>query len=78
MIIYNIRANGPYEYDKFMLNYGTIHNEYINIKNLYNDSGIIQQNKDLSLMIRKFTDPSFEEYNGILNTVAMTKQILVE
>lgn len=78
MIIYNIRANGPYEYDKFMLNYGTIHNEYINIKNLYSDSGIIQQNKNLSLKIRKYTDPSFEEYDGILNTVAMIKQILVE
>lgn len=29
MIKYNIRNNGPWEYDKFVLNYYNLHNEII-------------------------------------------------
>ena len=35
MIIYNIRRNGPYEYDKFILNMGQIHNNTEYIKEKY-------------------------------------------
>lgn len=32
MILYNFRYRGPYEYDKFILNYMQIHNEVHRIK----------------------------------------------
>lgn len=31
MILYNIRKNGPYEYDKWILNIGQIHNAAVDL-----------------------------------------------
>ena len=40
MIIYNIRNNGPYEYEKFILNIGQIHNLVYDLKKEYSNHQI--------------------------------------
>ena len=40
MIIYNIRNNGPYEYEKFILNIGQIHNLVYDLKEEYSNHQI--------------------------------------
>lgn len=55
MIIYNIRANGPWEYDKFILNTMQLYNE---IKELEEDTvstKLEDKIKKLDDMITKFT-----------------------
>lgn len=64
MIKYNIRNNGPWEYDKFVLNYFNLHNEIMlstlklqeeeskntNINNVYNE--ILEKNYPAVLYIK--------------------------
>ena len=48
MILYNIRANGPFEYDKFILNIGQLHNMCLEAEKQYQDSCI---KKDFNTML---------------------------
>ena len=73
MIIYNIRANGPYEYDKFMLIFGQLHNLYIDTQTLWENSAAKEQDKILSDMIRQITDPDFAP-----NRIAILKGLVRE
>lgn len=56
MIIYNIRKNGPYEYDKFMLNIGQIHNKVKEIIKEYKNHEIHQKSTLLDFEIKTITD----------------------
>ena len=57
MILYNIRANGPFEYDKFILNIGQLHNECSEIKKTYKESSFLQKDKDLTIYIQEHIRP---------------------
>ena len=57
MILYNIRANGPFEYDKFILNIGQLHNEYNQTKNAYRNSVIKQSESVLNNKIQERIQP---------------------
>lgn len=56
MIIYNIRKNGPYEYDKFVLNIGQIHNLVYDVKTKYDSDEIHKTLKSLNDIINKITN----------------------
>lgn len=79
MIVYNIRANGPYEYDKFMLNYGQLHNLVTDMKERYQDSDVvtgnlyIRNNVTLSEEIDRITAE-----DGMLNRIALLRTMLTE
>lgn len=47
MIIYNLRNNGPYEFDKFMLNIGQLYNKAEDEKELFAAHEIHSQLKQL-------------------------------
>lgn len=55
MIIYNIRKNGPYEKDKFILNIGQLHNKVVDEKDYFNKSDIHLQLKTFNFLIREYT-----------------------
>lgn len=55
MIIYNIRKNGPYEKDKFILNIGQIHNKVMDEQENFEKSDIHLQLKALNNLIREYT-----------------------
>lgn len=55
MIIYNIRKNGPYEKDKFILNIGQLHNKIMDEQENFEKSDIHLQLKALNNLIRKYT-----------------------
>lgn len=55
MIVYNFRANGPYEYDKFMLNYGQLFNIAKDTQKEWDQCAIHEQNDTLSQQIRQIT-----------------------
>ena len=55
MIIYNIRKNGPYEKDKFILNIGQLHNKVIDEQKNFERSDIHLQLKELNNLIREYT-----------------------
>lgn len=57
MILYNIRANGPFEYDKFILNIGQLHNEFNITKEEYENSELKDKNDILSEYISTFVRP---------------------
>ena len=79
MIIYNIRANGPYEYDKFILNFGQLHNRVADAEQVYRDNDIVQGNvyiRDavtLSEEINRITAP-----DGLLNRIALIREVITE
>ena len=52
MIIYNIRNNGPYEFDKWILNIGQIHNFVYDTKEKYAGHDIHIQLKELNVQIK--------------------------
>lgn len=64
MIIYNIRKNGSYEYDKFVLNIGQLYNLVYDEKKSYNDHDIHAQLEVLNTYIKILTDET-----SILNQV---------
>lgn len=86
MIIYNFRANGPYEYDKFILNFGQLHNMCADIKDAWQQSKVQEQDAMLTEQIRVLVDPddlrNSTDKNtlirGLLSRVALTKEILTE
>ena len=86
MIIYNFRANGPYEYDKFMLNFGQLYNMCADTKEAWQQSNILQQDRMLTEYIECLVDPDNrrnttdkdEEIRGLLARLAMAKEILTE
>ena len=55
MIIYNIRKNGPYEKDKFILNIGQLHNKVMDEQENFEKSDIHFQLKALNNIIREYT-----------------------
>lgn len=55
MIIYNIRKNGPYEKDKFILNIGQLHNKVMDEQENFEKSDIHLQLKALNNLIREYT-----------------------
>lgn len=55
MIIYNIRKNGPYEKDKFILNIGQLHNKVMDEQKNFEKSDIHLQLKALNNLIREYT-----------------------
>ena len=55
MIIYNIRKNGPYEKDKFILNIGQLHNKVMDDQENFEKSDIHLQLKALNNLIREYT-----------------------
>lgn len=55
MIIYNIRKNGPYEKDKFILNIGQLHNKVMDEQENFEKSDIYLQLKALNNLIREYT-----------------------
>lgn len=55
MIIYNIRKNGPYEKDKFILNIGQLHNKIMDEQENFEKSDIHLQLKALNNLIREYT-----------------------
>lgn len=79
MIIYNIRANGPYEYDKFILNFGQLHNRVADTEQVYRDSDIVQENvyiRDavtLSEEINRITAP-----DGLLSRITLIREVITE
>ena len=79
MIIYNIRANGPYEYDKFILNFGQLYNYYAGAKSDWKQSAVWNQDDILSAMIRRNTEAwENNKNNNILATLALMKEIMTE
>lgn len=84
MILYNIRANGPFEYDKFMLLLGQLHNLYQDALEAYQKSQAVQQAGTLSDKIDRYTaalqiDTARKSgsFNSILNQVAAYKEALL-
>ena len=55
MIIYNIRKNGPYEKDKFVLNIGQLHNKVMDEQENFEKSDIHLQLKALNNLIKEYT-----------------------
>lgn len=81
MIVYNIRANGPYEYDKFMLNFGQLYNHYADTKDAWKASAVWKYDKALSKKISDATAAwSNRDHtsNSILSRLALIKEILTE
>lgn len=79
MIVYNIRANGPYEYDKFMLNYGQLHNLVSDMETRYQNSDIVTGNLYVrnNITLAEELDQVTAE-DGILNRIALLRTILTE
>ena len=69
MILYNIRANGPFEYDKMILNIGQIHNEYNRTKHIYRASNLDKTLNDLDDTIKTCTAS-----DNLLNQIALLKK----
>ena len=53
MIIYNIRKNGPYEKDKWLLNIYQLHNLIKKTKTEFKDSKIHKQLENLKMIIQE-------------------------
>lgn len=66
MIIYNIRKNGPYEKDKFILNIGQLHNKVEKEKKTYKSSDIHLQLQALENMVE-----------SLINEDSLANQILL-
>lgn len=84
MIIYNIRANGPYEYDKFMLNFGQLYNLVQDAKQEYETSEILEQDAELTAQIKAQTQAVQRDIfnknntaNGLLNQIALLQEVLL-
>ena len=73
MIVYNFRANGPYEYDKFMLNYGQLFNMAQDTKNAWNQCDVHEQDRILSQHIQQIT-----EEDNLLAHIMTVKHIVME
>lgn len=83
MIIYNIRANGPYEYDKFILNFGQLYNYYADAKDEWKQSPIWNQDNTLSNMVQHNTEvwensEGTIKNNNVLAILALMKEIMTE
>ena len=77
MIIYNIRANGPYEYDKLMLLYGQLHNLAVQAKESWDTHAVHQQDDLLSEIIASAVGEN-DEGNNLLNTILTLKELMTE
>ena len=64
MILYNIRSKGPYEYDKFILNFLQISNE------------ISRLNKKLSAKEKAELNAKAEEINSLFDSVTTEDNVL--
>lgn len=54
MIIYNIRKNGPYEKDKFILNICQLHNKIMEEKTYFDSNEIHLQKEALENLISEY------------------------
>lgn len=57
MIIYNMRKNGPYEYDKFILNIGQIYNMVADETAKMKDHAAYKNLKVLDEIVKKMAAP---------------------
>lgn len=57
MIIYNMRKNGPYEYDKFILNIGQIYNMVAEESSKMKDHAAYKNLEILNENIERLTAP---------------------
>ena len=73
MIVYNFRANGPYEYDKFILNFGQLYNLIADMKQDWQENAIQELNQQLSQQINNLT-----EEQSLLNEITLLKEILTK
>ena len=64
MILYNIRANGPFEYDKFILNIGQLHNESNTLKEQYKESALKKEN-NIDSYLEQYIQPKETYANSI-------------
>lgn len=69
MIIYNIRKNGPYEKDKFILNIGQLHNKVIDEQKNFERSDIHLQLKELNNLIGEYT-----KEDSLANKIALIEK----
>lgn len=67
MIFYNIRRNGPYEYDKFILNIAQIHNAVVELQLSFPDDDFTSGKEQI--------DEIYDSVTGE-DSVANTVQIL--
>lgn len=73
MIVYNFRANGPYEYDKFILNFGQLYNLIADMKQDWQKNATQELNRQLSQQINNLT-----EEKSLLNEITLLKEILTK
>ena len=72
MTIYNIRKNGPYEYDKFVLNIGQVHNLVKKMELRYGSDKIHDYVDYLDEIIKQITkDDSSMNILELRTTVSM-------
>lgn len=71
MIVYNIRANGPYEYEKFVLLLGQLHNLCEDAREKYRQSDVLRYDRILSGMVEEITAA-----DNMLNKVAAMQEAL--
>lgn len=69
MILYNIRANGPFEYDKFILNIGQLHNEVLDMHKEYQKADINEQDDILSSMVKQNAMPLETYGHNVYNKI---------
>ena len=73
MILYNIRANGPFEYDKMILNVGQLHNECSEAKDAYRNTELLDYLEEMNTMIAACTGK-----DNLLNRLALAKKAVLE
>ena len=73
MILYNIRANGPFEYDKLILNIGQLHNAYQKANTIYQNSPLFENLKIVDTMIADCT-----KKDNLMNRLALIKKAVFE
>ena len=66
MIVYNIRANGPWEYDKFILNATQLHNEAKVLEKSDLLDEIKQKIEEYDIRLQKFTNEKTSPMNEIM------------
>jgi hypothetical protein len=65
MILYNIRANGPYEYDKFILNIYQIINDFVLLKQTEAKHKIYETYRAINDLYQKETDTSADTLQSL-------------
>lgn len=72
MIFYNIRKNGPYEYDKFILNIGQIYNAVTKLQLSLPNSKLEESSNNISTIYETATS----EQGIVANILIKVKQYM--